>query len=177
MKQKEKLAQLGQSYNFPQETKERNEIRVTFPAYTIMQISDPVKVKSEDWNETANKFIFTIKGKIFEYYTGIAHRQGVGFDKKEYERLKHANINDHGLKCLVKSSRATLPCIEDLFYSLVMDSSAAETTFSDWCDEFGYETDSRKALQTYEACQENAVKMRGLIDANMNTLREYFQDY
>ena len=70
-----------------------------------------------------------------------------------------------------------MPSLDDLFYSLVMDSSAADQTFSDWCSDFGYDTDSRQALQTYEACQESAVKMRGLTTATLDQLREYFQNY
>lgn len=173
---KKKIAQLGQSYNFPAETKERSGISVTFPEYTVMQVSDPQRPRGE-WPESSHKFIFTIKGKTFDYFTGLAHRQAIGFDKKEYEHLSRSNINEHGLRHLLKISRATLPDIEELFYCLYLDSSAESMAFSDWCADFGYDTDSRKALKTYEDCQENAVKMRGLVNVSMEKLQEYFQDY
>jgi len=171
---------LNRLYEFPQETRTREGVEVTFPPYTVMQIMEPQKAKSDDWHETAQKFIFTIKGKTFEYYTGIGHREcAVSWSRErdEYKRLKHANLTDHGLKEFIKLSRATMPSLDDLFYSLVMDSSAADQTFSDWCSDFGYDTDSRKALQTYEACQESAVKLRDLTTATLDQLREYFQNY
>ncbi len=175
---KKKLAQLGQSYSFPAETKERNGITVNFPAYTVMQVSEPQKPRG-DWPEASHKFIFTINGKTFDYYTGLGHRQGIGLpsDKREFKRLSGANINDYGLQELLRISRATLPGTEELFYSLVIDASAESMAFSDWCADYGFDTDSREALQTYEACQENAVKMRGLVNASMEKLQEYFQDY
>lgn len=177
---KKPTAVLNKLYEFPEEAKTREGVTVTFPAYTVMQVMEPQKAKSYDWHETAQKFLFTIKGKTFEYYTGIGHRESAAMfsqDREEYNRLKNANLNDYGLKSFLKLSRATLPTIEGLFYSLVMNSSAADQTFSDWCSDFGYETDSRKALQTYEDCQESAVKMRGLTSATLDQLREYFQNY
>lgn len=177
---KKTLAILNRLYDLPEQTKTREGVEVTFPAYTVMQIMEPQKAKSDDWHDTAQKFLFTIKGKTFEFYTGIGHREcAVSFsrEREEYKRLKNANLTDHGLKSFIKLSRATLPTIEDLFYSLVMDSSAADQTFSDWCSDFGYDTDSRKALQTYEACQESAVKMRGLTSSSLDDLRNYFQNF
>lgn len=189
---KKKIAQLGQSYSFPAETKERNGIAVNFPAYTVMQVSEPQKPRinniqfgfgaggineSDEWPKSSHKFIFTINGKTFDYYTGLGHRQAIGFEKKEFKRLSGSNINDHGLRELLKISRATLPDIEELFYCLSLDSSAESMAFSDWCADCGYDTDSRKALKTYEACQENAVKMRGLVNVSAEKLQEYFQDY
>lgn len=171
---------MNKVYEFPEETKTREGIDVTFPAYTVMQIMEPVKAKSDDWHDTVQKFMFTIKGKTFEFYTGIGHRESTAMfskDREDYSRLKNANLNDYGLKQFLILSRATMPTIEDLFYSLVMDSSASDETFSDWCGNFGYETDSRKALSIYEECQENAIKMRGLTSATLDQLRNYYQNF
>jgi hypothetical protein len=44
--------------------------------------------------------------------------------------------------------------------ALIMDGYAEDSSFEDWCAEFGYDIDSRKAHATYEACRENAGKLR-----------------
>jgi hypothetical protein len=35
--------------------------------------------------------------------------------------------------------------------------------FSDWCAEYGYDTDSRKAERTYKACQRQAASLQRLL--------------
>ena len=78
------------------------------------------------------------------------------------------------LKAL-ESSRAR-PQLADVLYSLVSDSQCANDTFADFCADLGYDTDSRKALETYLACQESGTKLRKL-GLNLAQLSELFQDY
>jgi hypothetical protein len=59
-----------------------------------------------------------------------------------------------------KFGRPKPPKIEDVMYSLLADSYAASGTFAEFCSEYGYDTDSRKALDTYTACQENSARLR-----------------
>jgi hypothetical protein len=53
------------------------------------------------------------------------------------------------------------PEVEDVLDCLASDSSSVENAkgFEDWAREFGYDTDSRKAEKTYDACQDQAVKL------------------
>lgn len=44
------------------------------------------------------------------------------------------------------------PTAASVLYSLLLDASSADENFYDWCANCGYDTDSRKALSTYEAC-------------------------
>jgi hypothetical protein len=37
-------------------------------------------------------------------------------------------------------------------YCFLSDATAAENSFEDFCNEFGYDTDSRNAEKTYRAC-------------------------
>lgn len=48
----------------------------------------------------------------------------------------------------------------DVLMSVASDSSEAFSTFEDWADAYGYDSDSRKAEATYRACQEIAMKLR-----------------
>lgn len=51
------------------------------------------------------------------------------------------------------------PDVVDILDCLIIDSSAMELTFEDFCSEFGYDTDSRKAERTFKACSQNASKL------------------
>lgn len=78
----------------------------------------------------------------------------------------------------VASAKPKAPHAADLLHSLISDSSAAEQSFASWCSEYGYDTDSRKALATYEECQRNADKLRKLFKADeLAALSEALQDY
>jgi len=52
---------------------------------------------------------------------------------------------------------------EDIMDSLSLDCSSASDTFEDFCNEFGYETDSRKAYETWQACVKIKKDMERLV--------------
>ena len=54
------------------------------------------------------------------------------------------------------------PDAEDVLESLLSDASGIENarSFEDWADEYGYDTDSRKALATYELTRDQTAKLR-----------------
>lgn len=92
-----------------------------------------IKEKSNNWQETADQWLVNINGQKFDYYTGIGHR---------------------------KKGRPQKPELDAVLYALVLDAGASEERFDDWCANFGYDPDSRKALETYLQCQETAAKLR-----------------
>jgi hypothetical protein len=125
-------------------------------------IRDPLKAKSDDWQETAHHWIVTIGGQAFDYYTGLGHRVALKSygSGQTFEELSGKNLTETGLKKLLACSKATPPKIDDVLHSLVMDADACEMSFADWCGSLGYDEDSRKAFAIYEACQKNATKLR-----------------
>lgn len=55
------------------------------------------------------------------------------------------------------------PSAMDVLESLVLDAVAEEvSSFEEWCDNFGYGNDSREAERTYNACLDEARKLREL---------------
>lgn len=131
-----------------------------------------------------DKWTVIINGQTFEYSTGIGNRVAKKWDqdKKEFARLMRMqpkqeliNLKNHNNKLQAVSTVKPLN-IDDVLYSLLIDSDANEYTFEDWADNFGYDTDSRKAEQIYHACKENARKVKTFID-NIEEARELFQDY
>ena len=51
-----------------------------------------------------------------------------------------------------KAGKATAPTAASVLYALLQDASGADENFTDWCANYGQDTDSRKALAAYEAC-------------------------
>ena len=64
----------------------------------------------------------------------------------------------------------------DVLHCIRMDDPQGES-FEYWCDDFGFDTDSRKALETYLQCQKQADDFRRVFPAC--DLQEYepLQDY
>lgn len=61
---------------------------------------------------------------------------------------------------LRKKGRPVKPTIQSVMESLLLDASAADYNFSDWCDEYGYSDDSISALNTYKQCLAIATMLR-----------------
>lgn len=81
-------------------------------------------------------------GQSFEYFTGLGHR---------------------------KNDKPKAPKMADVLYSLTSDSYACQISFEEWCSTYDYDTDSRKALETYLLCQENFTKLSKVL--SRDTLR------
>jgi hypothetical protein len=52
------------------------------------------------------------------------------------------------------------PKRRDLLSCLALDATSGDQSFEDFCSDFGYDTDSRKAYATWEACRESGEKLR-----------------
>jgi hypothetical protein len=64
------------------------------------------------------------------------------------------------------------PTLDDVLDCLASDAAGVESacSFEDWCGEYGYDTDSRKAEHTYKTCERQAVKLRRLLGDGYETL-------
>lgn len=72
----------------------------------------------------------------------------------------------------------TPPTPGAVFYSISMDSDAALMSFEEWASNFGMDTDSREAEQTYKACQEQGYYLLKCIGPEgLEKLQTLFQDY
>jgi hypothetical protein len=89
-------------------------------------------------------------------------------------RLKDRGVEKKALETLLGCSK---PDPLGLLYSLVMDSSAADTSFEDWASEYGYDTDSRKALEIFQQCQDQTRKFRRVVGPLREKIETLVQDY
>jgi hypothetical protein len=57
------------------------------------------------------------------------------------------------------------PGADDVLNCLASDAAGIEnaSSFEDWCDEYGYDTDSRKHLRTFKVCERQAEKLKAFL--------------
>ncbi len=86
----------------------------------------------DDWNKTANHYQI----KISENGAQFPHNKPVF-------------VTEYSMGSALKGR----PNLERVLESLSLDVSSANDTFESFCDNMGYDQDSRKAYKIYEACQ------------------------
>jgi hypothetical protein len=65
-----------------------------------------------------------------------------------------------------RGHRKAVPCVPsayDILGRLMADTYCAGLNFVDWCDEYGYDTDSRKAVDIHETCARMARDARRVL--------------
>jgi hypothetical protein len=135
------------------------------------------KDAAEDNFWVCDEWLVLLDAEKIEYFTGIGHRKmrpPKYIHETTFKAMKAGRC--HSIEDMGKCSMHVAPSVDDVLCSLVMDSSAIDQTFDDWCGDYGYDTDSRKALDTYLACQESGKKLQRL-HIDIEKAREAFQDY
>jgi hypothetical protein len=61
------------------------------------------------------------------------------------------------------------PTAEGVLECLLSDASAGEMTFEEFCSDFGYDSDSRKAERTHRACVASRAGVLRLLGADFET--------
>lgn len=129
-----------------------------------------------------DKYIVIIEGQDFEYSCGIGHRIKNNIDRGEFSKLMNRNPKKDKASLylyidqLKQCSKPKPLNIDDILYSLLLDSQAGAESFDDFCDNFGYDNDSIKANEIYKDCQKNAKKVKTFI-SNLDEANELFSNY
>jgi hypothetical protein len=126
-----------------------------------------LRVSDELWQHDA--WLITINGESVDYKTGIGHRKAkTKYDKKEFKEALSRNLKQTKENLLIFNerfetiSKPVQPTLDDVLNGIIMDASCATEIFDDWCDNFGYDHDSRKAYRLYEECQKQVLVCRAL---------------
>ena len=91
-----------------------------------------------------------------EFKTGLGHRSKV-------KRYNYA----------VGRAYVTVPKapeVADVISCLISDANSGMMNFDDFCSEFGYDTDSRKALAVWEQCVSTAGPIKRLLGKHFESL-------
>jgi len=79
----------------------------------------------------------------------------------------------------MKGTAIPPPELIDVLYCLVLDASVLDfACFEDWADEYGYDTDSRKAERIYKDCLETGLKLRQILGpGGLSELQHEYEGY
>lgn len=155
--------------------------------YNVIYTGD----KSQDKDWPCDYWLIQFNGVGFDYKTGIGHRMSIDVSKsfslgykdkakiKEIKELLGLNHNDKVIfETNKKGTFAVSPTHASVLYCLLLDSSALDTSFTYWADEFGYDQDSLKALNIYNSCCDNAKLLNTVFNRQQqNDLSELLEDY
>jgi hypothetical protein len=123
-----------------------------------------------------------------DYSAGIAHCPYYKRNQKSFspwnnrvsvEMDKAIRYEVENGKAYGAFGKAIEPNPIDVIYSLVSDSDVINyDSFEAWANEFGMDSDSRKAEKMYNSCLSTALKLRnGIGESAIEKLREASQDY
>lgn len=106
------------------------------------------------------------KAYTFDFWSSINETY-----KKEVE---HLNRNFHHTIDMVRVYRTAIkPSAYDIFACLSCGTGTHELTFEEFCSDYGYDTDSRKAEKVYNAaCDESRALARLFSEEELDKLRE-----
>lgn len=157
------------------------------------------------WRESRNKgddrpslnWKITVKYGSAVIAEGVDYMQGSGHcpaDKRAFntptmnpDREKRAAIEEEcatgyatvgGIRGGTFKRGAKLePDLTDVMHSLITDGGAIDSRdFSDWASDYGYDTDSIKARETYDACVTIGLRLRAAFGGErFEQLRELFE--
>lgn len=129
---------------------------------------------ADAWKNTAFRFEATIThGRkpvlTTPYYAGTGHATYKGKPLAHAES-RRADVVGAVAECVRLGKPAAYPDsrqkiqpptpgLADVLGSLCMD-DPGDSPYAEWCDDYGYDTDSRKALATYQAIQDNTTRLR-----------------
>ena len=69
------------------------------------------------------------------------------------------------------------PTDTDVIPCLLADYSVVNESFEDFCMNFGYDEDSRKAEKIYNQCQKNGKKLEKLFGSDLETIASQYENY
>lgn len=121
-------------------------------AFITFSVHHVGQTKRDDWDCDAWRVSFNGK-RVYEtdYFTGLGHR---------------------------KAGKVKAPTAADVLYSLILDSSAGDQSFNDWCADYGYSNDSLSALNTYQACCKTSEELRKMFSPDVRkAVADAVQDY
>lgn len=135
--------------------------------------------KRDNWDCDSWKVTFSVSGKAsesFDFYTGTGHR------RRATKMPASVSRNPRSMASVIWKEKhpefPVTPCAASVLYSVIMDSTATEQSFADWCSEFGYDTDSRKAMDLYLLCQANSDKLHRVFNPQqVADLRDLLDEY
>lgn len=141
---------------------------VSMEAKLVAYVREEDKPRDKRWPHYHWRCVLRREGRehATEYRTGIGHIK---------PRPRHFFGTD--AQWLSDKSAPVAPSPASVLASLLSDGQSASDTFESFCGDMGYDTDSRKALETYLACQAAGTAMRRFLAEHYQAFCEAASDY
>lgn len=138
-----------------------------------------------DADEAVRKLLENNGITYHESLQGEGAEEGWKYDKWLITFTKNGNNAHFDFKTgtghkrkLPGRDQAVPPSAASVLYCLLSDSSAYDVCFIEWASDCGYDADSIKARNIYDACCVNALKLKAIFSRDLIAeLRELLQDY
>lgn len=149
--------------------------------FCSITVSDKsVPVLHGEWEHDLWVVIVTVPKQapyVFEYKTGLGHRV---LPRSVAHGYRFMNLGTRERARFIRAeSVPKRPDVLGPLHSILLDGdTAGQCTFNEWCGEFGYDNDSIKACDTYDACQKTHDQLHRLFTREqLAKLRELMEDY
>ena len=132
--------------------------------------------KPFDDKQAMDTFRVSIGAYDTDFHQGLGHRKpaaGAYMPNPPYRKGTVAFV-----EWTKRNVKPVPPAAAAVLYCLLSDAGAADQSFADWAGDFGYDTDSCKALATYEACCTTGRALREVFTRpQREELQTALQDY
>lgn len=135
------------------------------------------EVKRDEWLCDKWDITFSIRGNTMEtdYYTGTGHRKATQPVPDHVKRNPRSIAAHDWLKAYMKPQT---PTAASVLYSLLSDAQGSEQAFDYWCGDYGFDSDSIKAFNIYNACCAIRHKLYALFNPEQRQkLNQLLEDY
>jgi hypothetical protein len=144
-------------------------LSLSMESYPVPHRPDVVGEKWEA-NHWLITLVLTTNGKKFTtFYSkggglvevakpGGMPRELTADERREWPR--ESKMQPRERKPWARYVRPAVPTLPEVLTSLASDVSGMPQTFEEWCWEFGYDADSRKAYAIFNACLSSYAKLR-----------------
>ena len=150
-----------------------DEIRARIEELPVQyEVAYAGQTKRDNWDCDAWRYkINDIEG---DYFKGLDHRKAhIRAGKNPYPPRTTGSENWNNIHV-----KPVKPHLADILYSLFSDAAALDMNFKEWCDNYGYDNDSIKALNIYNQCIDIGYKLRKMFKREMyDELKELLYEY
>ena len=127
------------------------------------------KNTAEKWGHYA--WTLLIDNELFNYKTGLGHA-------KKMNELIPSWSKPKDIECfsLDNSEWVHIPKAMDIVECLFSDAECGLYSFTDFCDNLGYDHDSISALKTYMACQDTETRLRKALGKEYQAIKSQIEE-
>jgi len=146
--------------------------------YQIEVTVDGKSVYSGPYSTGSGNVARFLKEKYPEAFKGCFNPMSQNrtiFEVETFDKIRTATMKGKD-KVAMDGFKVFYPSIDDVLWLIFVEGAGIDsfTTFEDWASELGYDTDSRKALSTFETCRETAIRLRAVFDSDYDGLMDHY---